>query len=404
MKSYSSGVVLLVSSVFLGACLADPLQNPNLDLGSAWPDQVSSDLAAQTPDQNLFQCGHGQQALDMRCVCAPAAPTQCPGATHCCSPNQSCLSPLASETTRCTPPSARWAFAMAHDPVRQATLLVGGLDANNVPLRDHWEMDATFGPVGLIGAPGARFSAAATYDGNLKRVLVFGGQTLFNTPSSVVADTYSWDGATWLKWTSSQTPPARAAAAMTWDAGRGKVVLFGGTGVGDVALRDTWEWDGANWHQQAPSTSPSLREGAEMVYDKSTRRVFLHGGYAGAEASPYSAENWTYDGMNWTRLSSTAGVPGRAYFAMAYDERNQQIVMFSGETQPTGAPVATTLVWDVNRWVTRTPAQSPRGRARHKMVWDSRRGAVVMFGGTDNTTTVLGDAWTWDGTSWTQIY
>jgi len=36
------------------------------------------------------------------------------------------------------------------------------------------------------------------------------------------------------------------------------------------------------------------------------------------------------------------------------------------------------------------------------MAYDSTRGQVVLFGGLDANSKVLGDTWTWDGTTWTQ--
>lgn len=41
-------------------------------------------------------------------------------------------------------------------------------------------------------------------------------------------------------------PPRRRSARMAWDAGRRRVVLFGGD-TNEGVLADTWEWDGRRW-------------------------------------------------------------------------------------------------------------------------------------------------------------
>ena len=53
-----------------------------------------------------------------------------------------------------------------------------------------------------------------------------------------------WDGSTWAKQAPASSPPARADAAMAYDAATGNVVLFGGVGLaGDsVPFGDTWTW------------------------------------------------------------------------------------------------------------------------------------------------------------------
>ena len=42
-------------------------------------------------------------------------------------------------------------------------------------------------------------------------------------------------------------PPPRYRHGMAYDARRGKVLLYGGTGQLGVLLDDVWEWDGAQW-------------------------------------------------------------------------------------------------------------------------------------------------------------
>ena len=60
-----------------------------------------------------------------------------------------------------------------------------------------------------------------------------------------------------VTWTEAPLMRNRDGPALAYDAARGRVVLFGGSGGGYLA--DTWEWDGNDWIQRTPSNSPCGR-------------------------------------------------------------------------------------------------------------------------------------------------
>jgi hypothetical protein len=66
-----------------------------------------------------------------------------------------------------------------------------------------------------------------------------------------------------LLWTQKQDvgPAGRIFPAMTFDASRERVVLFGGQVAGGANTADTWSWDGADW-TQVSDMGPSARAGA----------------------------------------------------------------------------------------------------------------------------------------------
>jgi hypothetical protein len=110
----------------------------------------------------------------------------------------------------------------------------------------------------------------------------------------------------------SISPPARAwiSVDLTYDAARGKVVLFSGSGDPGL-LDDTWTWDGTTWTEEHPPRSPLARYGLAMAYDAARSNVVMFGG------SPYVSDTWTWDGTDWAvplRASATlrprSGPPG----------------------------------------------------------------------------------------------
>jgi hypothetical protein len=71
-------------------------------------------------------------------------------------------------------------------------------------------------------------------------------------------------------------PPARAGAAMAYDAVNGTVVLFGGQDRSRT-LTDTWIWGGSGWTQAHPVTSPPRLNNPQMAYDPVSHEVVLVG-------------------------------------------------------------------------------------------------------------------------------
>src|SRR5437762_13881436 len=77
-------------------------------------------------------------------------------------------------------------------------------------------------------------------------------------------------------------PSQRELHAMVYDARRGKTVLFGGIGSGD--LDDTWEWDGVRWRQSTDPFRPPARDDHAMAFDARRGRTVLFGGAIGGNA------------------------------------------------------------------------------------------------------------------------
>ena len=113
---------------------------------------------------------------------------------------------------------------------------------------------------------------------------------------------------TWTQLDPATSPSARSGAAMAYDASTGQLVLFGGSTSSSSLVNDTWTWNGATWTQLTPATSPSARYGAAMAYDASTGQLVLFGG---GNASGVLADTWTWNGTTWTEQPSHQSVRPR---------------------------------------------------------------------------------------------
>src|SRR6185436_8982026 len=91
-------------------------------------------------------------------------------------------------------------------------------------------------------------------------------------------------------------------------------------------LGDTWEWDGTDWTERT-TPGPPARVGAAMEYDGTRRVVVLHGGFAGGDSLE---DTWEWDGTAWTERVLEPHPPKRGSHAMVYDARRGRLVMFGG--------------------------------------------------------------------------
>ncbi len=337
-------------------------------------------------------------------------------------------------------PQGRYAHAMAYDAPRGTCVLLGGVEWGGQFMGDTWLWNGSSWSTGQ-GLPG-RYAPWAHFSPQLGMVFVFGGQLQNGT---VVADARAWNGSAWQALPGPQ-PSARLWTVMATDVARGRVVLFGGND-GTQLLSDTWEFDGTVWSQRQPATVPAARANQQMAFDPVAARVMMFGGglqagsgqdtwhwdgtnwaqdnpttvppargggrmwsdgarvrlWGGGNGTAVFGDLWEWTGSNWLDLTSTDPRPSdRRFYAMAYDERRDRVVVFGGMfLQDCSTPTyfGDTWEWDGMVWQQRFPVSSPGSRAHASMVYDLARSRVVLNGGYDSNGP-LGDTWEWDGTNW----
>ncbi len=288
--------------------------------------------------------------------------------------------------TSATSPAPRFGHAMAYDSARGVTVLFGGHSTYNV-YDDTWEWNGTdwterFSALG--NRPPARFEHAMVYDSIRGVTVLFGGQG----GSTLLGDTWEWNGTTWAQRSPLSSPSYRRNHAMAYDGARGVTVLFGGEPVSLFPQGKPWEWDGESWTPRTPTTVPPGRIDHAMAYDSDRGVTILFGGLV------YSAsgDTWEWNGTTWTQPIPAAGPPARVYPAMAYDSGRHVTTLFGGYHDPTY--LRDTWEWDGTTWSQHSPGSSPTGRFAPAMAYDSGRGVTVLFGGeTSPVHTYLDDTW-----------
>src|SRR5262249_37925808 len=134
------------------------------------------------------------------------------------------------------------------------------------------------------------------------------------------------------------------------------------------------------WKESAALAHPSAR--ADQAMATLGDQVVLFGGDVSVGSAPYLADTWRWDGRLWTELAPSARPPARANHAMATLGNN--VILFGGHA-PTSDGLSSTVYgdtwqWDGTTWTALAPPASPPARTNHAMATLGNK--VVLFGGT----------------------
>ncbi len=297
-------------------------------------------------------------------------------------------------------PAPRWLSSMVYDPVQREVILFGGSLCPSLPCADlygdtwtysnfHWTQLSP--PV----SPSPRYAASMVWDAKDQYAVLFGGFT----GTTTLNDTWTFQNGTWtnITGTTNQTPGPRWRAAMTYDAGDGEVLMFGGTNTAGTAYSDTWAFAGGHWKKLSPSGSPPGRYRASMSYDAADNESVLYGGCT-ASSCP-DASTWVFHNDSWKQLSPTTYPSSRTYYAEDYAPQYSEVLLFGGATETTTATYNDLYSFANNTWTDRSAnvTGAPSDRAYGMMVNDPADGYLLLFGGatesTSGTYTYFNQTW-----------
>ena len=325
--------------------------------------------------------------------------------------------------TSCTGPTARTNAAMAFDGVNRGILLGGGYDGANSDevwlFRGGAWSKLAGGAVSCFG-PSRRSYGSMVYDSVRQRAFSFGGSVGSN--DNFLNDSWEWDGAGWSlvcpTATCTTSPTARSRGALAYHPGRQRALYFGGL-VGPTpgtTTNETWEWSGATkvWTKVCPTatctTTPTARVDTAMAYHAGRGRIVLVGGSAGADEIWELYWNTVSASWQWNQicLAGSCGTAptGRSAHAMAYDSDRGRIVLYGGNS------VTGDETWELG-WNSLTSTWSwtkacaagvcgPGRLYRPGMAYDAARRRTVLFGDVFGAEEADG-TWEWDGSHWTKI-
>jgi hypothetical protein len=193
--------------------------------------------------------------------------------------------------------------------------------------------------------------------------------------------------------------PPTTSLAMAYDSVHHVVLAFDGT--------RTWTWTTSSrtWTSVTSAHNPSTGSVFfSMTFDSARgKTVMIASGY-GPPVNPTNLlATWEWDGADWIQLSPAHNPPARYGAApLVFDSKRGVVILFSGQFDQPHSP-GDTWEWNGTDWTDRTTATGPNKRYTHCMAYDAARGVTVLFGGFANSGSSSGslsDTWEYDGTTW----
>jgi hypothetical protein len=251
-----------------------------------------------------------------------------------------------------------------------------------------------------IEAPKERWLHAMTYDAANQRVLMFGGQCKCN---NALNDLWAFDGVRWTQiFTDGNTagPSQRVniGHAFVYHPESRQALLFGG-GAATGPVSDTWLFDQNAWRSVAPAVSPPARFGHALAPMRD-RKYVLWGGY------PEDANTWLFDGTFWFSRPYQSTPPARYYHGMIQDTRRDAVILFGGASITAPATLLYSDTWRFTEnegWRRIITADAPSARYAYAMSYDATSGLVFVHGGSGLGNISYGDTWAFDGVNWREV-
>ena len=260
---------------------------------------------------------------------------------------------------------------------------------------DLWEFDGAHWSA--LPSSGERMSGIGlAFDTKRKRLLSFGGYAGQSRGELRVLSNNEW------KTIGKHAEIVAAEPGFVYDSKRDRFVAFGGSAGRGLALGDTWELDDTAWRKLA-AAGPPPRQAHSMVFDSKRGRTVVFGGIGTGPAGqrpPTLGDTWEFDGRSWTKLDVVGPAP-RASGGVAFDSKRGLVILFGGSGD--SGFYGDTWSWNGSEWK-KLAETGPEARAMGYMAYDRKRDRIVLFGGRKGWPDGdLADTWEWNGTSWTKI-
>jgi len=354
-------------------------------------------------------------------------------------------------------PEARQLFSMTFDAARDRVILFGGSKqaANGEDFEatyDTWEFDGTtWTKIEVATPPQVNFPLLA-YDAKRNQTILMGGD------NSLVTQMYIYDPAAraWNKktfGTDEKFPPCVNDASMVYRATSGTILLIGGVcSILTSPIDATWQWNGTSW-SEVEVINPSRATAQAITWDALRDTVVIYGGFqaflstprsfttlfrngdyrlavdevrpsprslASFRTDPVSNTAWLFGGLNEFGDNYVDDFDRVTGNGVLWGYRKGQWFTFGAKDAPVNC-VGPLSAFDIDRkklvvtcfgsdtyefdgttWTLAAPKNAPPTRRFASMVYDETLKKTVLFGGFDGTN-YRSDTWTWDGTNWTEV-
>ncbi len=233
-------------------------------------------------------------------------------------------------------------------------------------------------------SPGSRLVHEMEFDAKNKNIVLFGGRLFSGGKSS---ETWIWEKDQWEEMT-VEGPMARDGHSLTFCENGSNVVLFGGSGNGEL-FNDTWIWNGRKWMSKDVS-GPEKRWGhAAVSFDG---KILLFGGKGDDK---FWGDTWEWNGSEWKQVSQTGPLPRYGPRMGTYKGK---VILYGGRDH-SGNWFRDTWEWDGGSWreLIQPESERPGTSAAHFMVTSDTD--ILLIGGILKGTS-FPETWSWNGENW----
>ncbi len=316
-------------------------------------------------------------------------------------------------------PGPRYFSRATFDSSRNRMVLFGGAGAGD----ETWVLSLADGPAWTrleAGDPDpavARYLLSAVCDSSRRRILVYGGESMYTRTIEYEYTTYAdlWSLSLephprWERLARDSAPAARHGHSAVIDPVGDRMIVFGGSGYpGPPTVAGLWQLPlapGQPWSLLgADGMPPDDRYLHSAIYDSRRHRMIIHGGVS---AAGIRDDTWALElegRPSWTRLAPLGDWPSARWgHSAVYDPVGDRMIVFGGSTATSATNETWQLTFDPEpRWSPFASAELPSPRRMAAMVYDALRQRVVMFGGQAANTGSLADTWILplgDSTGW----
>jgi len=314
-------------------------------------------------------------------------------------------------------PPPRYFPKMVYCPSIKSTLLFGGGYAEyKILYNDTWIYDCTndtWTEMTPSDAPSPRTQHVMVYDEKKSEVILVGGYVATSGPLGYGSNAEMWRyNFTTNSWNQRMpgTPPPRTLHGMVSDTNNEKMILFGGRDSSGhdwlerSMFNDTWTYNLSidQWVNMEPANAPSQRSSFSMAFDRLRGEVVLFGGESGnmnASIIPMNlqSDTWTYNLTTniWTNKTPINAPTPRYGSAMVYNTKNGEMILFGGRDASGEQNDTWTYNLTTNKWTKKSPVDAPSPRSYHGMTFIETSGEAFLYGG------LIGD---WSGGGYIDIY
>jgi N-acetylneuraminic acid mutarotase len=285
-------------------------------------------------------------------------------------------------------------------PGQPGILLLGGATRPGPPdIADMWAFTTDAGWREITPAALPRLAGHAPFTGN---AFAFDSASGLGVFIDIKGNPWTYDSTAnaWTDVPSGVGPTALLGAAMAYDSGSDRMIVFGGLDLATFRPNnETWAYDvdAATWERMQPAVSPTARNYVAMAYDVGSDRIILFGG---APASGVLGDTWAYDydSDSWVEMTGPSSPAERAYSAMVYDPHGDRMILFGGSADQETAAFGDLWEYDfeANSWNEVVQTSHPAPRAWHAMAYDDESSSIVVFGGGTSRSSYSAETWLFD--------